>query len=145
MTVGNARRGVPCGSQAVLLPGFPAVPTRAGTAAGPYGDNFFTASGGGRIGICLSPTPQPLSPRWERVTEPHTRFAGERGCLEGSLTQGGARTARLPWAKLGGPYRAKSLCPCSIAASPVSSQRDVGHDHNAWERGAETFLGSRKM
>jgi hypothetical protein len=46
MAVGNARRGVPCGSQAALLPAFPAVARRAGTAAGPYGDNFFTAPGG---------------------------------------------------------------------------------------------------
>jgi hypothetical protein len=29
---------------------------------------------------------------------------------------------------LGGPYRAKSRCPYSITASPVSSEKDVGPD-----------------
>jgi hypothetical protein len=46
----------------------------------------------------------------------------------GTGTQGGARTARWPWAKVLRPFGAETRSRCQFSVTPCVQRKDVGHD-----------------
>ena len=70
------------------------------------------------------PLPDPLPPLWKRVLNPAKGIAGERDSPSGTRTQGGARYARLPWARILRPYGAENPLARQVQFPPGVSCRN---------------------